>query len=110
MTRPIIVKLSRRVAKILKKKRVLRDSNSPIKVYKDIRAPRAAFRSLTKSDTRLSGAYTREGTIIHTIYNDKNIYKINNLYDRSILLNYLLKILKAVFVGNPVDSGMSFSF
>ena len=99
VTRPIIVKLARRVAKIdiLKKKRVLKDSNSPIKVYEDITAPRAAFLSLMKSDTRLSGAYTREGTIFYTMHHDNNIYKINNLYDGSIVLNYHIKDIESCF-------------
>ena len=99
VTRPIIEKLARRVAKIdiLKKKRVLRDSNSPIKVYEDITAPRAAFLSLMKSNTRLCGAYTREGTVFYTMHNDSNIYRINNFYDGSKLLDYHIKDIESCF-------------
>ena len=57
----------------------------------------AAFISLMKSDTCLSGAYTRERTIFYTMHNDNSIYKINNLYDGSILLNYHIKDIESCF-------------
>ena len=49
-----------------------------------------------KSDTRLSGAYTREGTFFYTMHNN-NIYKINNLYDGSIVLNYHIEDIESCF-------------
>ena len=97
--KPIIVKFSRRVAKVdvLRKKRVLFEQGSDIRVFEDISRPRVMFLNMMKQDNRINTAYTRDGTIFYTTKDDNRVYKIVNLYEGGLNLGYGLHDLKNCF-------------
>ena len=79
--RPVIVKFSRRVAKIdiLRKKKVLYENGSNIRIYEDVSRPRVMFLNMMKEDDRIGSAYTKDGAILYTIKDKNLVYKIVNL-------------------------------
>ena len=78
--RPVIVKFSRRVAKIdiLRKKKVLYENGSNIRIYEDVSRPRVMFLNMMKEDNRIDSAYTKDGAILYTIKDKNRVYKIVN--------------------------------
>ena len=89
-TNPIIVRFSRRMAKIdiMKKKRKLFENGSQVKIFEDVSRARLTFINTMKSDNGISAVWTKEGSILYTFHNDREILKIYNLYDGTIDLNY----------------------
>ena len=88
--KPIIVKFSRRVAKIdiMKKKKKLREEQSDIRVFDDLTKPRTNFFNLMKTDKNLASVWTKEGVIFYKWHDNERVYKLNNLYDGGIELGY----------------------
>ena len=94
-----IVKFSRRVAKIdvLRKKKVLFEKGSIIRIFEDISRPRVMFLNMMKQDNRINSAYTKDGSILYTKKDDNRVYKILNLYEGAFNLGYSLHDLKNCF-------------
>ena len=99
--RPIIVRFSRRMAKIniMRRKRELmnKESTKDVKIFEDLTRPRLAFLNMMKSDTRIQNAWTREGTIYFVWKEDGNIYKVNGLYEGGVFLNYNIEDVLGCF-------------
>ena len=97
--KPIIVRFSRRVAKVdvLRRKKILFEQGSDIRVFEDISRPRVMFLNMMKQDNRINSAYTRDGTIFYTKKDDNRVYKILNLYEGGLDLGYSLHDLKTCF-------------
>ena len=90
--RPIIVKFSRRVAKVelLRKKKILFENKSEIKVFEDVSRPRVLFMNMMRQDSRINSVHTKDGVILYTMKNDNQVYKINNLLNGAYDLDYPL--------------------
>ena len=90
--RPIIVKFSRRVAKVelLRKKKILFENKSEIKVFEDVSRPRVLFINMMRQDSRINSVHTKDGVILYTMKNDNQVYKINNLLNGAYDLDYPL--------------------
>ena len=90
--RPIIVKFSRRVAKveILRKKKILFENKSEIKVFEDVSRPRVLFMNMMRQDNRIYSVHTKDGVILYSMKNDNQVYKINNLQSGAYDLDYPL--------------------
>ena len=88
--KPIIVKFSRRVAKIdvMRNKKKLREEQSDIRVFEDLTKPRSTFLNLMKTDKNLASVWTKEGVIFYKWHDNERVYKLNNLYDGGIELGY----------------------
>ena len=97
--KPIIVKFSRRVAKIevMRKKRILREQASAIKIFEDLSKPRMNFLHLLKSDVRIAAAWTKEGNIFYTMKDHQRVHKISNLYNGAMDLGYMIQDLESCF-------------
>ena len=91
--RPVIVKFSRRVAKIdvLRKKKALYENGSNIKIFEDVSRPRVMFLNMMRQDHRISSAYTKDGAILYTRKDDNRVYKIVNLINGAYDLDYPLQ-------------------
>ena len=84
-TKPIIVKFSRRMAKvnILRKKRLLYEQGSEVRIFEDVSRPRVLFH--------------KDGAIYYTMKDENRVYKIQNLYEGASDLNYSLHDLRSCF-------------
>ena len=91
--RPVIVKFSRRVAKIdvMRKKKVLYENGSNIRIFEDVSRPRVMFLNMMRQDNRISSAYTKDGAIFYTRKDDNRVYKIVNLINGAHDLEYPLQ-------------------
>ena len=98
-TKPIIVKFSRRMAKvnILRKKKLLYEQGSEVRIFEDISRPRVLFLNLMRQDNRIGSAYTKDGAIYYTMKDENRVYKIQNLYEGASDLNYSLHDLRSCF-------------
>ena len=76
--KPIIVRFSRRVAKIKflqnKKKLASWSGLNDVKIYGDITRPRMNFFQLLRCDDRVESAWTRSGTIFFVCKQDKALH------------------------------------
>ena len=90
--RPIIVKFSRRIAKveIMRKKKTLRDkpTTENVKVFEDITRARVKFLKLMKTDKRIASTWTREGMILYTFQNNDQVYRYQNIFHAASDLGY----------------------
>ena len=91
-TRPIIVKFSRRVAKIelMRRKRELKskENGKEIRIVEDVSKARANFMGMLRADDRFNYVWSKEGTIYYTKVNDEKFYRITNLLDGAYELGY----------------------
>ena len=101
--KPVIVRFSRRVAKIklLQNKKKLASLNglNDVKIYEDITRPRMNFIKLMRSDNRVESVWTRDGTIFFVWKQDKNIYKIEGLFEGGSFMDYSLTNVMNCFTG-----------
>ena len=91
--RPLIVRFSRRVAKVnlLRNKKNLEnfDKLKNVRIFEDMTAPRLKFFNLMKSDNNIEKVWSREGTLHYVkAGGDNRVYKINSLYDGGQALGY----------------------
>ena len=90
--RPIIVKFSRRVAKVqmMRRKRELKnkESGKDIRIVEDVSKARANFMGMLRADNRLNYVWSKEGTIYYTKVNDDTFCRITNLLDGAFELGY----------------------
>ena len=73
---------------IMKKKRKLFENGSQVKIFEDVSRARPTFINMMISDNRISAVWTKEGSMLYTFHNDREILKIYNLYDGAIALRY----------------------
>ena len=100
--RPIIVRFSRRVAKIniLRKKKTLKDNeqSAQIHVFEDLTSARVNFMKFLKQDNRINGVWTRDGNLLYQWKNSERVGKITSLYEGVAQLGYTVKDLMNCFV------------
>ena len=83
--RPIIVRFSRRVAKIniLRKKKALKDNDhsAKIHVFEDLTSTRVNFMKFMKQHNRINGVWTRDGNLFYQWKNSERVERITSLYE-----------------------------
>ena len=79
--KPIVVKFSRRVARIDLMRRNLAKSTETkeVKIFEDLSPARSMFIELMKSDSRSLSVWTKEGNILYTFHNNFYYSKVTNL-------------------------------
>ena len=82
---------------ILRKKKLLYDQGSEVRIFEDVSRPRVLFLNLMRRDNRISSAYTKDGAIYYTMKDENRVYKIQNLYEGASDLNYSLHDLRSCF-------------
>ena len=100
--RPLIVRFSRRVAKVnlLRNKKNLDkfDDLKNVRIFEDMTAPRLKFFNLMKSDNNIEKVWSREGTLHYVkAGGDSRVYKINSLYDGGQALGYNFYTVQSCF-------------
>ena len=95
--RPIIVRFSRRVARLemLRKKKSLRDKEQTI--FEDVTQPRAQFLNLMRQDNRIQSVWTLEGAIYFVWEGNDYVHKVHGLYEGSQLLTYTFDVVEKYF-------------
>ena len=98
-TKPIIVKFSRRMAKIniLRKKKLLYKQGSEVRIFEDVSRLRVLFLNLMRQDNRISSAYTKDGAIYYTMKNENRVHTIHNLYEGASDSKYSLHDIRSCF-------------
>ena len=99
--RPLIVRFSRRVAKVnlLRNKKNLEnfDNLKNVRIFEDMTAPRLKFFNLMKSDNNIEFC-SREVTLHYVkAGGDNRVYKINSLYDCGQALRYDFYTVQSCF-------------
>ena len=101
--KPVIVRFSRRVAriKLLKNKKKLASLSGldDVKIYEDITRPRMNFIKLMGSDNRLEYVWTRDGTIFFVWKQDKKIPKIEGFFEGGFFMDYSSTNVMNCFTG-----------
>ena len=101
--KPVVVRFSRRVAKIKllhsKKKLASLSGLNDVKIYADITRPRMNFIKLMRSGNNVESIWTRDGTIIFVWNQDKKIYKIERLFEGGSFMDYSLTNMMNCFTG-----------
>ena len=99
--KPIVVRFSRRVAKIelLRRKKDLKSipELSHIRISEDITKARLNFLQMIRQDQRIDSCWTKEGTLYYVWKENHMIYKINGLYQGAIDLQYSFNDVKSCF-------------
>ena len=100
--RPLIVRFSRRVAKVnlLRNKKNLDkfDNLKNVRIFEDMTAPRLKFFNLMKSDNNIEKVWSREGTLHYVKAGaDNRVHKINSLYDGGQALGYDFYTVQSCF-------------
>ena len=102
--RPIVVRFSRRVAKIKilqkKKKKAIKDNeqSAQIQVFEDLTSTRVNFMKFMKQDNRINGVWTRDGNLLYQWKNSERNEKITSLYEGVAQLGYTVKDVMNCFV------------
>ena len=91
-SKPIIARFARRVAKVSimqnKKAAINTEMFKDVKVYEDLTKPRLNFVKLMQKDARFERVWTREGTINAIRKDTQLLYKVNDLYQAGLDLEY----------------------
>ena len=99
--RPIIVRFSRRVARLemLRKKKSLRDKEhtNGVSIFEDLTQPRVQFFNLMKQDNRIQSVWTREVAIYFVWKGNEYVQQVHGLYEGGDLLNYSFDAVENCF-------------
>ena len=95
--RPVDVRLARGAGKLqlLRNRRALsnKKGHENVKVFEGLTAPRGRFFNMLTTDSRVSSAWTREGSIYYVWKEDSWIYSVRGLYQGGCFLKYSSNVM-----------------
>ena len=98
---PVIVQFARRAGKqqIPRNKKALSNKMGyeNVRVFEDLTAPRLRFFNILKTDSRVSSAWTLDGTIYYVWKEDSKIYSARGFYEGGSFLVYNSNVMMSRF-------------